>query len=220
MRNILATIFMLTVLFLAAGHLNWWEAWTYIAMNLAVLIVSRYIMIIKNLDMILERIEAAQKENVKPWDKVLMPLTSFFGPLTSLIVAGFDERFGWSPNLPIAIQIIALAVIFIGNMIGFWSMVANRFFSSHVRIQSDRSHTVVHSGPYHIIRHPGYAASIIRWISTPIFFSSYWMTIPTLMLIIANIVRTSLEDRVLIVELPGYQEYAQEVPYRLVPGVW
>lgn len=219
-RLLVLMVMMLAVLFLSAGRLNWWEAWAYVGQTLFVLIFSRLVMILKNPDTALERSEAAQKEDVKTWDKTLMPLTALYLPLVSWLVAGLDERFSWSPDLPDYVKIIALAVIFLGSMIGTWAMLANRFFSSHVRIQTDRGHNVVSSGPYRILRHPGYAGAVLSWIAAPVFFSSIWVVIPTVLAILTVILRTSLEDRTLQEELPGYKEYTSKVRYRLVPGIW
>jgi len=213
-------IVMLAVLFLAAGRLNWWEAWVYVGQALLVLIVSRVVMILKNPDTAMERARAAQIENVKTWDKVLMPLTAIYLPIISWVVAGLDERFGWSPDLPDFVQIVALVLMFLGSMFSTWAMLANRFFSSHVRIQTDRNHSVVSSGPYRFVRHPGYAGAIFSWVVSPVFFSSYWVVIPAVLAMIANIRRTSLEDQTLQDELPGYKEYTRRVGYRLVPGIW
>lgn len=219
-RFIVTILLMLSILFLAAGRLDWWEAWAYAANALIVLLSSRALLIMKNPDLALERLEAGQKENVKPWDKILMPLTALYLPLISWVVAGLDKRYAWSPDLPDTIQVIALAVLFLGSTIGTWAMLTNRFFSSHVRIQTDRGHIVVNSGPYRIVRHPGYAGGIISWIAAPVFFSSYWLIIPTLLAISGSILRTILEDGTLQEELPGYKEYARSVPYRLIPGIW
>jgi len=219
-RFLVTTVLMLGVLFLSAGRLEWWEGWAYTAMTLVVLVLSRSLMLLKNPDMAMERAEAGQREDVKAWDKILLPVTAIYGPLASWIVAGLDERFGWTPELPDYIQIIALCVIFLGSMVGTWAMTVNRFFSSHVRIQADRGHNVVSTGPYRVVRHPGYAGGILAWIAGPVFFSSYWVAIPSVAVITLNIIRTALEDRTLKEELPGYSEYAERVRYRLVPGIW
>jgi len=220
LRFIIFTIFLMAVLFLAAGKLDWWEGWAYVIQGLVVLIISRVILIRRNPDLAIERAEAGKKENVKPWDRVLMPLMSIFIPLISWVVVGLDERFGWTPDLPDWVQLIGLAFIFTGSMIGTWAMIANRFFSSHVRIQVDRGHSVVNSGPYRIVRHPGYAGGLLGWIASPVFFSSWWAVIPALLAIIITFIRTALEDRVLQAELPGYKEYARSVRFRLIPGIW
>ena len=219
-RFLITTVFTLGVLFLSAGRLQWWEGWAYTGMTLFVLVSSRALMLLKNPDMARERAEAGQKEDVKAWDKTIVPLIAIYGPLISWIVAGLDERFSWTPDLPDYIQIVALCVIFLGSMIATWAMVVNRFFSSHVRIQADRGHTVVSAGPYHVVRHPGYAGGILAWIAAPVFFSSYWVAIPSIVVITLTILRTVLEDRTLQEELPGYHEYTERVRYRLMPGIW
>lgn len=211
---------MVGVLFISAGRLQWWEGWAYTSMSLVVLVLSRSLILLKNPDMVRERVEAGQRENVKAWDKILLPSTAIYGPLVSWIIAGLDERFGLTPDLPDTIQIIALVVIFLGSMVGTWAMVVNRFFSSHVRIQTDRGHSVVNAGPYRVVRHPGYAGSILAWIAAPVFFSSYWVAIPSIVVITLTIIRSSLEDRTLQEELPGYREYTERVRYRLLPGIW
>jgi protein-S-isoprenylcysteine O-methyltransferase Ste14 len=211
---------MLAVFFLSAGSLAWWEAWVYAIVTMVILIGSRLLMMVKDPEMIEERIEANQQENVKSWDKVLVPLTGGFIPMIAWIVAGLDYRFGLSPEMPFGFQIIALVIYVIANLFGTWAMLANRFFSSHVRVQSDRGHTVIKRGPYRIMRHPGYTSLNLAWLATPILFSSYWMGIPALLNIIATTLRTVLEDRTLQQELPGYKEYTQSVRYRLIPGIW
>ena len=220
LRFIFTITLMLTVLFLSAGRLDWWEGWVYGGFTLVVLIVSRVVMLMNDPDMITERMAAGQEDNVKPWDKILVPLIALCLPLITWIVAGLDARFGWSPDLPDSIQITALLVNFAASMFSTWATFANRFFSSHVRIQADRGHTVVRTGPYRFMRHPGYSGGIVSWFSVPIFFSSIWTWIPTILTIIGYVIRTALEDRTLQEELPGYIEYTQEVRYRLLPGIW
>jgi protein-S-isoprenylcysteine O-methyltransferase Ste14 len=219
-RFLVTSVFMLGVLFVSAGRLQWWEGWAYTGMTLVVLVLSRSIILIKSPDMARERAEAGQREDVKTWDKILLPIIAIYGPLVSWIIAGLDERFGWTPDLPDYIQIIALCVIFLGSMIGTWAMVVNRFFSSYVRIQADRGHTVVSAGPYHVVRHPGYSGGILAWIAAPVFFSSYWVAIPSIVVITLTVIRTALEDRMLKEELAGYGEYTKRVRYRLLPGIW
>lgn len=211
---------MLVVLFISAGRLDWWEAWAYAGQGLFGIILSRVLLIHMSPDTAMERVEAAQKEGVKAWDKVLMPLTALYLPFISWIVAGLDERFGWSPDIPYHIQIIALVGLFLGGLIGTWAMLSNRFFSSHVRIQTDRGHEVVSQGPYRFVRHPGYAGGLVSWISAPVFFSSYWLALVAVIAVVAGMTRTYLEDQTLQAELPGYTEYTNRVRFRLIPGIW
>ncbi len=220
LRLLILPIAMLGILLIAAGELIWWEAWAYSVMSLVVLFSSRIVLIIKNPALAEERVNAGSKEDTKDWDRILMPITALVGPVVSWIIAGLDVRFGWSQDLPNWIQIIALGVIFAGGMLGTWAMIINQFFSSHVRIQTDRGHTVVQKGPYRVVRHPGYAGAVVSWIAAPVFFSSFWVLVPTILVLIASIIRTALEDRTLQEELPGYAEYARKVKFRLIPGIW
>ena len=96
----------------------------------------------------------------------------------------------------------------------------NRFFSSMVRIQTERGHQVISTGPYRWIRHPGYTGALLLYLATPIFLDSRWAFLPALFLTIVLLIRTNLEDKVLQNELEGYREYAKRVRYRLLPGVW
>ncbi len=220
LRFVFTATLMLAVLFIASGRIDWWEAWAYVGMSLVMLLGSRAALLLKNPDLAQERAAAGGRADVQPWDRYLMPIVAIYGPVVSWVVAGLDERFGWSPDLPDAIQLAALAVIALGSLIGVWAMLTNRFFSSHVRIQTDRGHTVVDTGPYRYVRHPGYAGGLLSWLAGPFFFSSYWVVLPTVVVILANLLRTTLEDRTLQAELPGYREYAQKVRYRLIPGLW
>jgi protein-S-isoprenylcysteine O-methyltransferase Ste14 len=98
--------------------------------------------------------------------------------------------------------------------------LVNRFFSAVVRIQRDREHTVVTSGPYRLIRHPGYAGALITSLAIPLLLGSLWALIPAALVVCLLILRTALEDRTLQEKLDGYREYAGRVRYRLLPGVW
>lgn len=213
-------LIMLGTLLLSAGRWDWWEAWAYTLSGALVLLVGRAYVIHKFPDLALERSRAHELEDVKDWDRYLMPLTSLVAPFLSWIIAGLDQRYGWSPDLPNGIQIAALALIQVGSLIGTWAMAANRFFSSQVRIQTDRGHAVVAHGPYRVLRHPAYAGNLLSWLAAPIFFSSWPLAAMAVLVMGAVVARSALEDRVLLEELPGYQEYAREVKYRLVPGIW
>ena len=157
----------------------------------------------------------------KKWDIVLASLTVvFLFPLTFLI-AGLDAgRFHWSPAFPVWVQLLALVIYVMGSAITSWAMITNKFFSSVVRIQTDRGHYVITGGPYGYVRHPGYTGVIIVSISIPLILGSLWAFIPALIGDCILVVRTVLEDNTLKKELQGYDEYASRVHYRLIPGIW
>jgi protein-S-isoprenylcysteine O-methyltransferase Ste14 len=99
-------------------------------------------------------------------------------------------------------------------------MMSNRFFSAIVRIQKERGHTVVTTGPYRIVRHPGYLGAILHSFALPLLLGSVWGLMPAAVVVVGILVRTIVEDRVLRAQLEGYPEYARRVRFRLLPGVW
>jgi protein-S-isoprenylcysteine O-methyltransferase Ste14 len=215
-------IFIVLVPFLPlliSGDWGWWEAWVYALINIMGFVISRVLVNRRNPDLIKERAKFMQHEDAKPWDKTLAPLVGLGGALIPLI-AGLDARFGWSGEFNYELKAAALLAILAGYILGAYALIENRYFSGLVRIQYDRDHQVVSSGPYRWMRHPGYAGALITYLATPIFLDASWAFIPAIFLGIVLIVRTNLEDRTLQEELPGYREYTQQVRYRLLPGVW
>jgi protein-S-isoprenylcysteine O-methyltransferase Ste14 len=99
-------------------------------------------------------------------------------------------------------------------------MAVNPYFELSVRIQDDRDHRVIKSGPYRIVRHPGYAAQALSLVATPLILGSWWGLVPAAVLVVVLMIRTALEDRTLRNELPGYAEYTEQTRYRLLPHVW
>jgi len=143
-----------------------------------------------------------------------------YGPLAVWVVCGLDERFGWSLVVPAAWQWVALGVAVLGMAFSTWAMLENKFFSAAVRIQKDRHQTVVSTGPYRFVRHPGYAGGLVTYLATPFVLDAMWGLIPVVLVITGMFIRTWLEDRTLQEELEGYKDYTQRVRHRLVPGIW
>ncbi len=141
--------------------------------------------------------------------------------LGHLIVAGLDVgRFGWSGPLPVVVQATALAGYAAGMGLSMWAMAANRFFSPVVRIQAERGHRLVSSGPYAVLRHPGYTGLIVASLCGGVALGSYWSLVPLAPFVGMFLRRTAMEDRFLLGGLEGYAGYAGRVRYRLVPGLW
>lgn len=114
----------------------------------------------------------------------------------------------------------ALALVALSALFTVWAMACNRFFYGRVRIEKERGHTVASTGPYRLVRHPGYLGAIVTDGFTPLLLDSWWAMLPALLTVAVLVLRTSLEDRTLLKELDGYHEYAQRVRYRLFPGIW
>lgn len=198
---------------------DWWEAWIYAIVCISGFVVSRALAARRHPDLLAERARMLHHEDAKPWDKTLAPLVGLGGVLIPL-VAGLDALFGWSRGYSLPVEIAALAAILAGYALGSYALIENAFFSGMVRIQSDRGHRVVSSGPYRWIRHPGYAGALLVYLATPLFLDSIWTFLPALFLTVVLIIRTNLEDQTLQAGLVGYPEYARRVRYRLLPWVW
>jgi protein-S-isoprenylcysteine O-methyltransferase Ste14 len=137
-----------------------------------------------------------------------------------VIVAGLDHRNGWTPLFPTWLNILGLVLIALGYAFAAWALIENRFFSSTVHIQMDRGHSVCDSGPYRVVRHPGYAGNMLALPGLVLALSSMWTLIPAAVALIIAVIRTVLEDQTLQDELPGYRDYARRVRYRLIPGIY
>jgi protein-S-isoprenylcysteine O-methyltransferase Ste14 len=208
------------VLCLAAGRWNWLAGWLFGLTLLISIILSRVLVAVKSPGLLAERARWVRGERTEGWDQILLPIVGVYGPLAVLVVAGLDERFGWPPPIAPWVQVIAYALVVAGFAFAAWAMVANRFFSAVVRIQTDRGQTVVTSGPYRFVRHPGYAGGMLAWLAAPLALASLWALLPAALIAFALVTRTILEDRMLRSDLPGYAEYAQRTRARLLPGVW
>ena len=171
-------------------------------------------------DLLAEREQGFRAEGTKGWDRWLAAFSAGAFPLTSWIIAGLDLRFGWSTGLPGIAHTAGVIGVAAGLALFLWAMASNAFFAEGVRIQSERGHTVATGGPYRAVRHPGYAGAILAQAATPLLLGSPWALIPTAGSVIGYIVRTALEDKTLLAELPGYAEFAETTRHRLVPGLW
>jgi protein-S-isoprenylcysteine O-methyltransferase Ste14 len=211
---IVQTVLIAAILFVSAGTIRWTWVWVYLGVGLVILIANALVL---PRELVAERGTAG--ENIKTWDKVI---TGIMGipALGMLVVTGLDERFEWSPELSLPVHLIGLATMVLGQALFTWAMASNKFFSTRVRIQLDRSHAVATGGPYRWVRHPGYVGYITFSVATPLIFGSLWGLVPAGILSLLMVVRTAFEDRTLQEELEGYREYAQRVRYRLLPGVW
>src|SRR5512138_697620 len=187
-----------------SGRWDWWEAWTYGILSGLVFVASRLLIARRHPDLLAERSRFLEARDTKPWDKILAPLLGL-GAILILVVAGLDAFYGWSRAFPLPAKIIAILGIALGYALSSWALIENRFFSGTVRIQSERGHRVVSTGPYRLVRHPGYAGGMLGYPFIPILLDSVWAFIPVILLEAVMIVRTALEDRTLQQELPGYQ---------------
>ncbi len=206
------------MLLVAAGRIDWLWAWVFIGTQVVLLTGAFFVLVPGHAEVVAERSEI--KAGTKGWDWIIT-LGLIIPSFALYVVAGLDDRFGWSADaLGPAARGLGLAVLVAAYLMLYWAMMSNRFFTTTVRIQKERGHQVVSSGPYAHVRHPGYAAMICATIATSVLLGSTWALIPAALYAALMVVRAALEDRTLRAELEGYADYAQRVHYRLLPGVW
>jgi protein-S-isoprenylcysteine O-methyltransferase Ste14 len=208
------------LLMLCGYDWGWWQAWAYSLVFAAAGIGIRLWAERRHPGLMAERAQLLKAPGVKSWDRLLAPLMALSLGLPLFVVAGLDHRFEWSPHFPSWINILGLVLASAGYGFAGWAFLENRFFSAVVRIQSERGHVVCDTGPYKIVRHPGYSGGVLSPFAMALALDSAWTLIPATAAVVIAVVRTALEDRTLQNELPGYREYADRVRYRLVPGIY
>jgi protein-S-isoprenylcysteine O-methyltransferase Ste14 len=218
---IISIIFLILIaasLFLSAGTLNWQMAWVYVAIAAIIQMLDAIVLIPISPELLGER--SRYQKGAKKWDQFLSRIMATIGPITIWIASGLDYRYSWSPIFPNWLVILSAGLVFLGGLLALWAMASNRFFIGMVRIQEERGHMVIKSGPYKYVRHPGYLGSLLFIFFTGLMLGSLWALIPAGLTCGVVFLRTYLEDNTLKDELAGYLEYSQEVHSRLLPGVW
>jgi protein-S-isoprenylcysteine O-methyltransferase Ste14 len=205
------------VLFGIAGRLDWPAAWLVILLFTGHLVLSGWLLFHRNPELLEERLTTAS--NVPHWDRLIARGNRILLPIFLATAALDAGRFGWSA-MPMVVRAIGTAAVVAAIGVVYWCAAANHFLSARSRIQSERGHTVVQHGPYRFVRHPMYASRIVLTMGVALILGSWIALVPALLIALLLVLRTSLEDRLLTTELPGYRQYAEHVPERLVPGLW
>ena len=217
-RSLLRVFVFLAVLLISAGEIGWVNAWVYAGFGWSFWIVTAAVLIRTNPELLNARGRGFRK-NTRTFDKLFFTLFVVF-LFATFIVAGLDAvRYEWS-KIPLGIVAASIVMHMSAFLLALWAMVANPHFEGTVRIQDDRDHQVCTSGPYEIVRHPGYVAMIIGTMGIPLILGSKWAILPACIASLLIVFRTDMEDRTLQKELPGYSEYAMITRYRLVPFLW
>jgi protein-S-isoprenylcysteine O-methyltransferase Ste14 len=208
--------FLAVSLFWPAGRLGWVQGWLFLLTYVAVGTAASVYLWRTNPEVIIAR---STIHRGKGWDGAMLFLLIFLF-MAMYPVAGLDAgRFHWS-SVPLWLSAVGYVLLLIGMTGNTWVLSVNKFAEPAVRIQTERQHRVVDTGPYAIVRHPLYATSFFLCGGIPLALGSYWAFAPAGLGVVVLVVRTVLEDRMLQNELEGYRDYAARVRYRLVPGVW
>jgi protein-S-isoprenylcysteine O-methyltransferase Ste14 len=219
-RLVVVYLLVPLILLICGGDAGWCQAWLYSLLFLGAAVGGRIWAEQRHPGLTAERQNMESVQDAKAWDKVLAPLMAVSVVFPLVIVAGLDHRHNWSPEFPPWLIVIGFVLISLGYAFAAWALAENRFFSSVVRIQTDRGHVVCDSGPYRFVRHPGYAGNVLPLFGIVLALGSVWALIPAAVALVITVIRTVLEDKTLQEELPGYRDYARRVRYRLIPGVY
>ena len=216
-RAIIAPVFMGILYFLSAGNTDNIRAWIYYTLFFILSVGVNSLLFVKNKELLYHRSKA--KSDAVGWDKWLMPIAVLSGFHLQSIVMGLEDRISESSNSTI-FMISGITVYLFSYFITTRAMIVNHHFEANVRIQKDRDHQVISTGPYKIVRHPGYLAFILATFSIPLIIGSTYGFVNAIIGSILLIIRTYKEDNTLEKELDGYRDYVSTTRYRLIPGIW
>ena len=222
-RSVIVTCFLLTlhlvIFFVSAGRLDLYQPWFYFGIIFVYSILNLAALAEFSPELLKQRL-LRKREGSKLWDEVLMRACNIMLMFVLPFIAGFDAgRFHWS-SLSIYYVPLGFMLFIVGGFLTTRAMIENPHFETTVRIQEERSHRVITTGPYQVVRHPGYLGGILLGISIPFMIGSVFAFIPSGVYILLMIIRTWLEDRTLQKELNGYFEYSKRTRHRLFPGIW
>jgi protein-S-isoprenylcysteine O-methyltransferase Ste14 len=218
-RTVFYLVVLALLLFGAAGTLRWPAAWVYLAITAVVSIGGGLWLARHDPALLAERLKPVIQRDQKPWDKIFMAVmvALWFG---WLVLMGLDAgRYHWS-HVPLIAQIAGVGLIGLGSYLVYLTFKANSYAAPVVKIQKERGHRVVSTGPYAYVRHPMYAGALGLVLGAPLLLGSWWGLAGAAVLILVMAMRAVLEERALHAELDGYADYAARVRYRLVPHLW
>ena len=216
-KHFLGTLLFFSIIFISAGRIVYWQGLFYVMIGLIMGVLNYTVLRIDD-ELLAERSKPG--EGTKKWDKAILLLTLLV-TISMYVIAGLDSgRYHWSPKFPLSLGLLGGFLTISGQLLFLVAQKQNKFFSSTVRIQTDREHIVCETGLYKVVRHPAYMGSIVQALGFPLLFGSLWSILPISILIILFITRTFLEDKTLKNELIGYPEYATKTRYKIIPFIW
>jgi protein-S-isoprenylcysteine O-methyltransferase Ste14 len=206
------------LLFVPAGTMHWPAAWVFLGFMAASTLGFGGWLTKNNPALLAERMRSPIQAGQPAADKKFLPV---FGLVILIwfIAIGLDQRFHPS-RMPVALQALGLVLLILSSAFIAWVFRENTFAVAVVKVQSERGHRVISSGPYALVRHPMYSAAVLFMVGIALLLGSWWGTAMSPIFAILFGIRTRIEENTLMTGLPDYADYAARVRYRLVPGVW
>lgn len=195
-------IFLYISPFIFSGDWTWNLGWFFTIFMILGTLANRIIANLMHPGLERERLTAGTMKDIKKWDKWLVSLIAVWLPILTTAIAGLDKRFGWSAPLPSWVNWTGLAIMIIGFVVGTWAMSVNSFFSTYARFQKDRGQHVVTTGPYAIVRHPGYLTHAFNMIGIPLLLDSLLAYLAVFLILVFVVIRTKLEDKCCFLNFP------------------
>jgi protein-S-isoprenylcysteine O-methyltransferase Ste14 len=218
MRSVVWILVFALLLFVPAGTLHWPGAWAFLAIMAVASFGGVEWLRRHDPELLRERLKPPFQRDQKPWDKVLM---ATFLPLwfAWFVLMAIDRRFGGS-DVPVFAQVLGAVLVILGMVLGFRVLKENSYAAPVVKLQKDRGHRVVSTGPYSYMRHPMYTSALFLFLGLPLLLGSWWGLCAAPLLVVVLAVRAVMEQRTLASELEGYDDYAARIRYRFVPYLW
>jgi protein-S-isoprenylcysteine O-methyltransferase Ste14 len=213
---ILLPLVLAALLFASAGTLDYWQAWTYLAVYFASSLAITLYLMKKDPKLLQRRMSGGPMAEKEPTQRIIMLFASL-GFIGLLVVPAFDRRFAWS-HMPPPVALAGDGLVLLGWLAIFFVFKENTFSSATIELAPD--HKVISTGPYALMRHPMYAGALIMLLGIPIALGSWWGVLVLVATTPALLWRLLDEEKFLARNLPGYIAYQQRVPYRLIPRVW
>jgi protein-S-isoprenylcysteine O-methyltransferase Ste14 len=210
-------VIMAAALFWPAGTLAWTRGWIFLGLFLALTLICIAWIWRTNPELFAARRKF--QKGTKAWDAIVATLTLILFAAILPVAALDDGRFHWAPQ-PDWVVWLGYMLMTAGYLGTAWAQSVNRHFEPTVRIQTDRGHKVIDTGPYAVIRHPGYAAALVMVAGIALSLGSLYALIPAGVLVVLLAGRTLGEEAELRKGLAGYTDYTTRVRWRWIPGVW
>jgi protein-S-isoprenylcysteine O-methyltransferase Ste14 len=219
-RSLAGLLFLLGILALAlfwpAGTFNFWQAWLYLAVFAACVILITGYLIAYDRSLLQSRLSVGPVAETQRSQQIIQGLASLFF-IGLYVVPGLDRRFGWS-HVPPLVSLLSDGMVVVSLFVVFLVFRANTYTSAIIEVTG--AQRVITSGPYSVVRHPMYSGAMLLLLFTPLALGS-WVGLPfALPVILVITARLLSEEKFLHAELEGYEEYQRKVRYHLIPFLW